>query len=192
MSLTINLSPMEWTNPLVSERLRLRELRDADLDDLVAWWQDPEVAVSQTAGPVMPGQAATIAERFRGWSTNEGINAGLTVTHREEGTVLGHVSLFGANAHNRTATFAIIIGPPHQNQGYGQEATRLMLRYGFRELGLHRIQLGVLGFNERAIATYRKAGFVEEGRSRETVFRGGVWYDDVHMGILDREWRESD
>jgi RimJ/RimL family protein N-acetyltransferase len=178
-------------NPLVSARLRLRELRDADLGDLVAWWQEPEVSVSQGSGPIHPRPAAAVAEQFRLWSGNQGTDAGLVVTTRAEGTVIGHVALFGATVHNRTATYAIMIGPPHQGQGYGTEATRMMLRYGFAELGLHRIQLGVMGYNERGINTYKKAGFIEEGRSRETIFRGGAWYDHVHMGILAHEWQAS-
>jgi RimJ/RimL family protein N-acetyltransferase len=175
-------------NPLASERLRLRELREEDLAELVTWWQEPEVIVSQSGGPVHPRPAASVAEQFRTWSANQGTDAGLVVTSRQEGTVLGHVALFGATVHNRTATYAIMIGPPQQGQGYGTEATRLMLRYGFAELGLHRIQLGVMGYNERGISTYKKAGFIEEGRSRETVYRGGTWYDHVHMGILAHEW----
>jgi ribosomal protein S18 acetylase RimI-like enzyme len=80
-------------------------------------------------------------------------------THAD-GVLAGHAALFGATAHNRTATFAIMIGPPHQNRGLGTEATRLALRFGFDELGLHRIQLVVNGFHERGIATYKKVGFV--------------------------------
>src|ERR1044071_2691676 len=101
------------------------------------------------------------------WSGNLGTDAGLVVVDRAEGTLLGHVALFGADAHNRTATYAIIIGPPHQGQGHGTAATTIMLRYGFQQLGLHRIQLRVIGGNDRAVRAYAKAGFVEEGRSRE-------------------------
>ena len=176
------------TNPLTGSRIRLRELRDDDLTDLVTWWQDPDVMVTQTAGPFHPRPADAIADQFRAWNRNAGTDTGLTIVHRSENTVLGHVALFGADAHNRTATFAIIVGPPHQGQGYGSEATALMVRYGFAELGLHRIQLAVAGFNERAIHTYAKAGFLEEGRDREAVFRNGRWHDQVRMGILDREW----
>jgi RimJ/RimL family protein N-acetyltransferase len=179
------------TNPLIGRRIRLRELRDDDLTDLVAWWQDPEVMVTQTAGPFHPRPADAIADQFRAWNRNTGTDTGLTITHLSEGTVLGHVALFGADAHNRTATFAIIVGPPHQGQGYGSEATAVMVNYGFAELGLHRIQLAVAGFNERAIHTYEKAGFVVEGRDREAVFRNGRWHDQIRMGILDREWRAA-
>ncbi|WP_433302330.1 GNAT family N-acetyltransferase [Actinoplanes sp. CA-030573] len=175
-------------NPLIGARIRLREMRDEDLGDLVTWWQDPAVLTLQTSGPLLPRPGDALTEQFRSWGRNQGIDAGFTVTTRDQDTIIGHVALFGAEAHNRTATFAIIIGPPFQGQGYGGEAARLILAYGFRELGLHRIQLQVLGSNERAIHTYAKAGFVEEGRDREAVYRGGRWHDQLRMAILDREW----
>ncbi|GAA2626872.1 GNAT family N-acetyltransferase [Paractinoplanes durhamensis] len=179
------------TNALTGARIRFRELREVDLADLVTWWQDPDVLISQTNGPLHPRPADAIAEQFRAWNRNQGTDAGFIVVTRDGGTMLGHVSLWGADVHNRTATFAIIIGPPHQGQGYGGEATRLMVRYGFTELNLHRIQLSVLGYNERALHTYAKAGFTDEGRDREAVFRGGRWHDQVRMGILDHEWHSG-
>jgi RimJ/RimL family protein N-acetyltransferase len=177
---------------MTGPRVRLREVREDDLDELVRWWQDPEVMLTQTAGPYHSRMAAPIAEQFRAWSANDGTDAGFAIETHADGALVGHTGLFGANAHNRAATFAILIGPPHQNRGLGTEATRLVLGFGFDELGLHRIQLTVNGFNERGMAAYRKAGFVEEGRYREAIFRSGRWHDQVHMGILDREWRSRD
>jgi RimJ/RimL family protein N-acetyltransferase len=174
---------------LSGPRIRLRELRESDLADLVAWWQDPAVLITQSSGPFHPRPAESLADQFRLWSRNEGADVGFAVEH--EGVLIGHVALFGATVHSRAAVYAILIGPPHQNRGLGTEATRTMLRYGFDELGLHRIGLMVNGFNERGIATYRKAGFVVEGRVREAVFRSGAWYDQVYMGILASEWRRA-
>jgi RimJ/RimL family protein N-acetyltransferase len=65
---------------------------------------------------------------------------------------------------------------------------RVIVDYGFREMGLHRIQLGVTPFNPAGIRAYEKAGFVEEGRYRESVLHDGRWYDEVLMSILDHEW----
>ena len=65
---------------------------------------------------------------------------------------------------------------------------RIILGYGFREMGLHRIQLGVAPFNPAGIRAYEKAGFVEEGRLRESVLHDGRWYDEVLMSVLDHEW----
>ena len=80
------------------------------------------------------------------------------------------------------------LGREYIGRGYGSDATRVMVDYGFREMGLHRIQLSVISFNRAGIRAYEKAGFIEEGRHRESVLHDGRWYDDVLMSILDHEW----
>lgn len=67
-----------------------------------------------------------------------------------------------------------------------------MVRYGFEEMGLNRIGLGVWAYNDRAIATYRKIGFVDEGRRRQVVFHAGRFHDEVLMSLLRSEWSPPD
>jgi len=74
-------------------------------------------------------------------------------------------------------------------QGLGTEATRLALAFGVEVLGLHRIDLRVMAHNERAIASYLKCGFREEGRERDSAFIEGRWIDDLIMGVLEDEYR---
>ena len=64
-----------------------------------------------------------------------------------------------------------------------------MLDHAFGTLGLHRIALFVFEFNERAIRTYKRCGFVVEGRSRESIFRDGQWWDEIAMSVLESDWR---
>jgi RimJ/RimL family protein N-acetyltransferase len=76
-------------------------------------------------------------------------------------------------------------------KGYGTDAMRLLLRYAFCELNLHRVSLTVAEHNPRAIKSYIKVGFVEEGRVRCGEHRGGRYYDVVYMGILHDEWEQN-
>jgi len=64
-----------------------------------------------------------------------------------------------------------------------------MLDHAFGTLGLHRIALYVFEFNERAIRAYRACGFVIEGRSRESIWREGRWWDELAMSVLESDWR---
>jgi ribosomal protein S18 acetylase RimI-like enzyme len=64
-----------------------------------------------------------------------------------------------------------------------------MLDHAFGPLGLHRIALFVFEFNERAIRTYQRCGFVIEGRARESIFRDGRWWDELAMSVLESDWR---
>lgn len=107
-----------------------------------------------------------------------------------ESRCVGTARLHSLDHHNRRARYAIgIFGPALWGKGYGTEATRLVLEYAFTVLNLHRVDLNVLSFNHRAIACYRRCGFVQEGVEREGAFIGGEWHTDVRMSILEHEWQ---
>ena len=76
----------------------------------------------------------------------------------------------------------------NRSKGYGTEALKLLLDYGFNYLNLHSIMLCVMSFNERAIACYKKVGFKEAGRLRENYFLNGKYHDVVYMDILENEF----
>ena len=81
-----------------------------------------------------------------------------------------------------------IFSPDDYGGGYGTEAMRMMVDYGFRELKLHRISLGVFAFNPRAIRVYEKVGFKREGILRDILFYDGEYHDEIVMSILEQEW----
>ena len=105
------------------------------------------------------------------------------------GELVGHIALWGIDLRNKGATLGVIVGEEYAGKHYGPDAIKVIVRYGFKEIGLHRIQLQAYAYNERAIAVYEKLGFVHEGTGRETVFHDGSWQDEVTMSILDHEWQ---
>lgn len=177
--------------PLSGPRVRLRALRDEDLPVLCAWWSDPEVAAYLVGSVPSPKPARDLAEMFTLWGKNDGASCGFCVTGRDDDALIGHAALYGATLPHLCATFAIVIGPGYQDRGLGTEATRVVVDFGFAELGLHRIELGVFAFNPRAVATYEKVGFVMEGVRRQAIYRSGAWHDHVTMGILRSEWERA-
>jgi RimJ/RimL family protein N-acetyltransferase len=179
------------TGVLDGEHVRLRELHEADLPQLEVWLRDPSILIFDT-DTVRPRPEGAPTELLRRWSANDTpASVGFSIVTRDEGTLVGHVGLFNIDPKDRNAEVNILLGPPHQGRGYGTDAMRVLVRYGFLELGLHRIELGVFAFNERALAAYSKAGFVVEGRRRQRVFHGGSFHDDLIMGILRPEWERG-
>ena len=81
------------------------------------------------------------------------------------------------------------LGKAYWGKGYGQDAVRTLLDYGFRHLNLARIALRVLADDERAVGAYRKAGFVEEGRLRAHAWYDGARHDELVMSVLREEWQ---
>lgn len=188
---------MDWTTDtataydrtfLTGHRVRLRGLRDSDLPLLAAWWQDPSLGALQMTSVVPPSESAARG-LFSRWSENQNDGVGFSIETMADERLIGHLTIFGVRARNRRATFAIGLGPDHVGQGLGGEAVRLAVRYAFTELNLHRLDLQAMAWNERAIAAYRRAGFIEEGRSRESIFHAGQWHDEIRMAILETDPR---
>jgi RimJ/RimL family protein N-acetyltransferase len=110
-----------------------------------------------------------------------------------DGELAGAAFLYDVREAGRKARLAIgMYAPYFLGRGLGTESVRLVLRHAFGTLGMHRVDLRVLDFNDRAIAAYRACGFVEEGRERESCWVEGRWHDDVIMGVLDREFAVAD
>jgi RimJ/RimL family protein N-acetyltransferase len=92
------------------------------------------------------------------------------------------------NPHG-TAEFGITIGNPgERGQGYGTEATRLLLDYAFTVLGVHNVWLDTPAYNVAAIRAYEKAGFREIGRRRGARVMAGRRYDVVLMECVIDEF----
>ncbi len=92
----------------------------------------------------------------------------------------------------QNAWLGIGVGEPeYRGKGYGTDAMRLLVGYGFRELGLYRITLGVFGYNLRAIRSYEKVGFVREQIHRASIFRDGQRHDFYTMGLLRSDWEST-
>jgi RimJ/RimL family protein N-acetyltransferase len=75
------------------------------------------------------------------------------------------------------------------NHGYGTDAIVTLLHFAFDEINLHRVGLNVLEGNDRAIASYHKCGFVEEGRLRQAWYAAGRYHDVILMSVLEDEFR---
>lgn len=103
--------------------------------------------------------------------------------------LIGRCLLFNIDQVNRHAMLGIVIGEKeYWGKGYGQEATSLLLDFGFNLLNLNNIMLGAFEFNTRALACYRKIGFKEIGRRRQVRIIGDRKIDVIMMDILASEF----
>lgn len=114
---------------------------------------------------------------------------GFTIHNLEDDEMIGMVDLGGIDWVTGNSRAGIGIGDrEYWGKGYGTEAMRLILGFGFNFLNLRRISLNVFGYNERAMRSYLKCGFKEEGRLRQWMSRSGERHDLIYMGILREEW----
>ncbi len=175
---------------IVGDKVALGPLR-RDLLPLYARWMN-DFEVTRTLG-VRSRPLTTEAEEEWYEAASVGVmQTPFTVYERRPALrPIGTTSLMDIDHAARTASFGLLIGEKETwGQGYGTEATRLVLRYGFHDLGLHNILLTVFSPNERGLRAYARAGFREIGRRRESCRIGGQFCDEVYMDCLATEFGE--
>ncbi len=176
-----------FPDSITGERIVLRRHVPDNLAAFRRWYADPEVArlTRYQEGP-MP--AAEI-ERFFQARVVGPDSLALAIHQRDSGRLIGTCAFSQLDGDNGSALFHITIGEKDAwGHGFGTEATELMLQHAFERLGLHRVALSVFAFNERAIRAYRKAGFILEGRARQSIWRDGRYWDELQMSLLDADW----
>jgi len=178
---------MRFHKKLVGKKCYLSSINLLDAEKWAEWFNDLEVILPLGDEAYTPtsveDQQATITELIK---HNSHV---FNVVDLKSNELIGRVGLFQINKTDRNAMFGIVIGEKdYWNKGYGQDATKLMLDYGFNLLNLHNIMLGVFAFNSRAISCYQKVGFKEIGRRREARIVAGKKYDVVLMDMLAEEF----
>jgi len=172
---------------LTGELVRLRALEPADSEAMWRWYHDPEVGRWMDAGP--PISLAQNIEKGQNRPRNTFEHMQLGIETLQGKTFIGYVVLGDTDFVRGEAVLqSIAIGDPaYRGGGYGTDAVRVISRYAFEEMGLHRLTLWVVADNVRAVRAYKKAGFVEEGRRREAFRARGERYDYLMMGLLEHE-----
>lgn len=170
--------------------MRLTGPRPDDAEILSRWSEDASYRRLMDTDAPRPHSPQAQRERDEGADADPNIYE-FRVRPLGEDRLLGFVAVHGIEWPNRHAWIAMGIGESADRRlGYGEESLRILLRFAFHELGLHRLSLDVISSNHPAIALYHKVGFREEGRLRQRVLRDGITSDLLYMGLLAPEWEE--
>jgi diamine N-acetyltransferase len=172
---------------LIGERVYLRPLEASDLALLRQWANDPDIrALTGEVLPMSQAGADEFLERVR----TERDRVWLVVVVKETGQVIGEAGLLRMFHAWRTTDLTLIVGDKAaQGRGYGTEAIVLLLDYAFGHLNFHRVAVGVVGFNDRALRFYEKVGFRREGIQRDGYYWQHRYHDFVMMSLLEDEFR---
>ena len=106
--------------------------------------------------------------------------------------IIGEVLLMDIDNEYKSCTYRIaIFSKDNFNKGIGYKATKEVLKYAFKSLNLHRVELEVFDYNPRAKAMYEKCGFIQEGIKRDALFLNDKFYNVFIMSILSHEFMED-
>jgi RimJ/RimL family protein N-acetyltransferase len=171
------------------EKVYLRPVEEGDLELFYFGRNNPEVR--ETLFLFFPMTYEQVKNEVQSLIASKE-NLTFTIVENETNTPVGQTSFVRIDYVSRMATFFFALwDPEYWSKGYGSEATKLMVDYGFDILNLNRIQLHVAVENKNAIRAYEKCGFKIEGTLREAMYHHNRYCDFHLMAILRSEFYSS-
>lgn len=190
---------MDITTPLYEGKLIRLGPIDHEKDPAIEskWTHDSEYMRLIAAWPSWPESPERIKKKYE--ALEKAVEEEKNIFHftirlksedaEQNGRLLGFARISWVEWSNGTAELRLAIpNPADRRKGYGSETLSLLLRFAFAELNLHHISARVPGYNATALAFFQKFGFVEEVRRRQALQLDGRVWDELFLGLLQREW----
>jgi len=174
---------------LTGRRVYLRPFSRDDLPYIQKWSNDAELR--RLIGEVVPMSRAETEKWYRELLGDKD-RIWFAIALKRGGRVIGEAGLLRMFRPWRNTDMTIIIGEKDAwGKGYGTEVGHLLLDYAFGQLGFHRISIGVVGFNKRALKFWESLGFKKEGVERDEYCYDNEYSDGVMMSILEDEYKKA-
>jgi RimJ/RimL family protein N-acetyltransferase len=169
------------------EHVYLRPLEPDDAEIVHGWYADERFRVRMGESPM---SLARRRQRYADVAAHpEDDVVRFVICRIEDDAPVGRADIFMIDRVNGSCGFGIGIGgASSRGKGLGTDAVGALIDFAFGELRMERVWLDTEDSNTRAQASYRKAGFTEEGRLRHAWFVDGAYVDGVRMSILRDEW----
>ncbi len=169
-----------------SKRLILREFETDDFEAVHSYAIDLEVVRYMPWGPNTEDETRAFLERAQSYATAEPRTGyELAVIETSADRLIGGI---GLHATDQQATLGYCFARPAWGQGFATEASRLILGFGFKTLGVHRIWAGCDSENAASARVLEKVGMRREGYFKHDCQIRGVWRDTILFAILSDEW----
>lgn len=173
---------MKYFNKIKGDNIYLSPINIEDYEKYVEWMNNSDIT-----DKLHSTSKVFNLENEKEWINNT-LNNGkhiFSIIRKSDDTIIGNCGFNSINNIDRTATIGIFIGDSdNQNKGYGTDALKALIKYGFDVLNLNNIDLHVFDFNERAINCYKKVGFKEYGRRHQSYYLKNKYHDQICMEIL--------
>ena len=166
-------------------RITIRKFEKSDIPKKVEWINNP--ANNRFLHYNIP---LSIEGTERWFDSHQGETTRYDAVIEADGVPVGTIGLLSIDRKNSKAEYYIAMGETsYKGKGVAKEASRLILAYGFEELGLNRIYLFTEADNIAAQKLFERVGFKREGILKQDVYSHGAFADRIAYGILKEEWK---
>ncbi len=175
---------------LETERLLLRDFRDEDFGIVHAYGTDMEVVRYMPWGPNTEADTREFLTGAQdGAKVEPRTDFDLAVVRKDTDQLIGGI---GLHVHGFNAMLGYCFARGAWGSGYATEASRVLVDFGFRTQGVHRIWAGCDPENTASVRVLKKLGMSQEGHFRQDVRIRGEWRDTLVFAVLRDEWTDPD
>jgi len=176
---------------LENKNIKLRKLKPSDASFISSCARDKNI--TKYTSVLIPPCGLMDARKFINntvHNINKKISYEFGIELVEEKKIVGLVNFLNINYKNKNANIGIWLDKQYWGRGISKDALGLMLKFGFSNLKLNRIQARVLSGNIRSQKLMEKMRFKLEGRLRRKTFFNNKWFDDLIYGLLKSEFKK--
>ena len=172
---------------LVGKKVILRSFKIEDIDSTYSLITNMNVRNLSSAGYIFPISLISQREFIENTMKYSGPLFRFAIEEKESGNCIGACGVNGYDEKNRNMSIGLWIGEEYQGNGYGSDSLRILCKYIFSEMNIHKIKLQYFSFNEKAKTCYEKVGFKLEGILKKEFFRFGEYHDVILMGLFYKD-----
>jgi RimJ/RimL family protein N-acetyltransferase len=177
---------------LETKRLKLQEVTESDVEQIYKLHSSPEVDEYNTLGIpenievteslVRPMIKAQKAENRKSYDWK--------IIRKDSGEFIGLAGISLSANRFKLGEIYYELFPSHWGQGFATEVTKALIKAGFDDFHLHKVEAGVATGNVRSIRVLEKSGMIREGLRRKILPIRGEWKDNYHYAIVEDDPRD--
>lgn len=176
---------------LETERLILSSVTLADCsENYLSWLNDTDVNMYLESGFYQHNMQGLV-DFVNGYQSNNKA-VFLVIRLKENDKHIGNIKIDKINYIHRNCEYGIMMGDKTEwGKGYAKEASIAIINYAFEELGLNKVNLGVIDSNDVAVKLYEKIGFVVEGVLKQNFYErtSSTLKNEIRMAVFNNTWQ---
>lgn len=171
---------------LAGEKIYLREVREDDVNsEYYSWINDPEIN-QYLETRFLPRSKKDILNHVNKLDANPN-EIFFAICDIKNDKHIGNIKLGPINWYHRKGDISLLIGNrEYWGKGVATEAIKLVIKFGFDTLNLHKLNAGYYEQNIGSARAFEKCGFVVEGRFKDDVFLDGKYWDSIRVGLVKK------
>lgn len=173
---------------IIGNSIKLRAIEINDLDIMQIWANDPSIQY-MLGGWHFPTNRNDQEKWFQNLSCNSMHQRFIVVDGSNNN--IGMANLLNINFKDGNAELGLLLDPKYQGKGFGKEVVKTLMKYGFEELRLNRLETSIISTNKPSLSLFlNKCNWKQEGILRNWYFRQNEFIDKIMLGILSHEYKQ--